>query len=155
MHGSASFREKRTFIDPKAVATTDTTTIRREKVTFRQLERQGKLLSMELKHACPSTKWFGKFMRRHRLSLQKPKINQKASLPDAYPLINNFYDYIRRASQWAPSRGPMGAFLPRDVCNMDESSLSLFGDQSILSINDVNTSNNIEGCISNKKIRFY
>ncbi|CAF4898284.1 unnamed protein product, partial [Rotaria socialis] len=50
------FREKRTFIDPQAAVTTGTTTaatIRREKVTFRQLERQGKLLSMELKHACP------------------------------------------------------------------------------------------------------
>ncbi|CAF3779451.1 unnamed protein product, partial [Rotaria socialis] len=145
---------KRTFIDPKAVATTGTTTtatIRREKVTFRQLERQGKLLSMELKHACPSTKWFGRFMHCHRLSLQKPKRNQKVSLSDAYPLINNFYDYIHRAGQWVPSREPMGAFLPRDVCNMDESPLSLFGDQSRLSINDVNTSNDIEGCISNKR----
>ncbi|CAM4763580.1 unnamed protein product [Rotaria magnacalcarata] len=148
------FREKRTFIDPIAVATTGkttTATIRREKVTFRQLERQGKLLSMELKHACPSTKWFGRFMRRHRLSLQKPKRNQKVSLSDAYPLINNFYDYIRRASQWASSREPTGAFLARDVCNMDESPLSLFGDQSRLSMNDVNTSNDIEGCISNKR----
>ncbi|CAF3640355.1 unnamed protein product [Rotaria socialis] len=146
--------EKRTFIDPQAAVTTGTTTaatIRREKVTFRQLERQGKLLSMELKHACPSTKCFGRFMRRHRLSLQKPKKNQKFSLSDAYPLINNFYDYIRRASQSAPSRGPMGVSLPRDVCNTDESSLSLFGDQSRLSINDVNKSNDIEGCISNKR----
>ncbi|CAF3783918.1 unnamed protein product, partial [Rotaria socialis] len=125
---------KQTFIDAKAVATTGittTATIRREKVTFRQLERQGKLLSCGIK-----------------TSLSK---NQKVSLSYAYPLINNFYDYIRRASQWAPSRGPMGASLPRDVCNMDESPLSLFGDQSRLSINDVNTSNDIEGCISNKR----
>ncbi|CAF3453025.1 unnamed protein product, partial [Rotaria socialis] len=125
---------KQTFIDAKAVATTGTTTtatIRREKVTFRQLERQGKLLSCGIK-----------------TSLSK---NQKVSLSDAYSLINNFYDYIRRASRWAPSRGPMGASLPRDVCNLDESPLSLFGDQSRLSINDVNTSNDIEGCISNKR----
>ncbi|CAF4647384.1 unnamed protein product, partial [Rotaria socialis] len=127
-------KKKQTFIDAKAVATTGittTATIRREKVTFRQLERQGKLLSCGIK-----------------TSLSK---NQKVSLSYAYPLINNFYDYIRRASQWAPSRGPMGASLPRDVCNMDESPLSLFGDQSRLSINDVNTSNDIEGCISNKR----
>ncbi|CAF4870721.1 unnamed protein product, partial [Rotaria socialis] len=127
-------KKKQTFIDAKAVATTGTTTtatIRREKVTFRQLERQGKLLSCGIK-----------------TSLSK---NQKVSLSDAYSLINNFYDYIRRASRWAPSRGPMGASLPRDVCNLDESPLSLFGDQSRLSINDVNTSNDIEGCISNKR----
>ncbi len=44
------FREKHTFIHPQASAatgTTTTTTIRREKVTFRQLQRQGKLLSVE------------------------------------------------------------------------------------------------------------
>ncbi|CAF4167841.1 unnamed protein product [Rotaria sp. Silwood2] len=148
------FREKRTFIDPQSIATTvttTTTTIRREKVTFRQLQRQGRLLSVQLQHDCPSTKWFARFMRRHRLSLQKPKRNQKIPLSDVYPLVNKFYDYIRRASLWAPSRGPMGAFLVQDVCNMDESPLNLFGDQSKLSINDINTSNDIEGCISNKR----
>jgi len=45
----------------------------------------------------------------------------------------------------------MGGFLLRDVCNMDESPLNLFGDQSKLSINDINTSNDIEGCLSNKR----
>ncbi len=66
---------------------------------FRQLQRQGKLLSIELKHDCPSTKWFMRFMRRHRLSLQKPKRNQKFPLSEAYPLVNKFYDYIRRSSR--------------------------------------------------------
>ncbi|CAF4437558.1 unnamed protein product, partial [Rotaria magnacalcarata] len=47
----------------------------------------------------------------------------------------------------------MGAFLPPDVANMDESSLSLFGDQTKLSINDMNTVNEIERHISDK--RFY
>jgi len=34
---------------------------------------------------------------------------------------------------------------------MDESPLTLFGDQSKLSINDMNTSNDILGCLSNKR----
>ncbi|CAF1566626.1 unnamed protein product [Rotaria magnacalcarata] len=45
----------------------------------------------------------------------------------------------------------MGAFLPPDVANMDESSLSLFGDQTKLSINDMNTVNEIERHISDKR----
>ncbi|CAF3426104.1 unnamed protein product [Rotaria socialis] len=73
-------------------------------------------------------------MRCHRLSLQKPKRNQKVSLSDAYPLINNFYDYIRRASQWAPSGGPMGASLPRDVCNIDESPLSYISNKRFATV---------------------
>ncbi|CAF4612667.1 unnamed protein product [Rotaria socialis] len=73
-------------------------------------------------------------MRCHRLSLQKPKRNQKVSLSDAYPLINNFYDYIRRASQWAPSCGPMGASLPRDVCNIDESPLSYISNKRFATV---------------------
>ncbi|CAF3460613.1 unnamed protein product, partial [Rotaria sp. Silwood2] len=47
------FREKSTFIDLQSIATTvttTTTTIRREKVTFRQLQRQGRLLSVQLQH---------------------------------------------------------------------------------------------------------
>ena len=148
------FRQKRTFIDPQAfttIGTTTTTTIKRERVTFRQLQRQGKLLSCELRHDCPSTKWFARFMRRHRLSLQKPKRNHKLPLSEVYSLVNQFYDYIRRNITWVPSRGPMGACLPRDVCNMDESPLALFGDQSKVSINDINTPNDIDGCISNKR----
>ena len=45
----------------------------------------------------------------------------------------------------------MGAFTPRDICNMDESPIELFGDQSKRSINDVGTSNDIEGHLSNKR----
>jgi DDE superfamily endonuclease len=45
----------------------------------------------------------------------------------------------------------MGAFTPADVCNMDKSPLSLFGDQTKLSINDVNTTNEIEGHVSDKR----
>ena len=33
---------------------------------------------------------------------------------------------------------------------MDESPLSLFGDQTKRSINDINTCNEVEGCLSNK-----
>ena len=45
----------------------------------------------------------------------------------------------------------MDVFSPRDVINMDESSLILFGDQTKLSINDVNTSNEIEGHLSDNR----
>ena len=45
----------------------------------------------------------------------------------------------------------MGAFTPRGICNMDESPIELFGDQSKCSINDVGTSNDIEGHLSNKR----
>ncbi|CAF4658102.1 unnamed protein product, partial [Rotaria sp. Silwood2] len=34
---------------------------------------------------------------------------------------------------------------------MDESPLSLWGDQSRRSINDINTRNEIEGCLENKR----
>ncbi|CAF4931971.1 unnamed protein product, partial [Rotaria socialis] len=44
----------------------------------------------------------------------------------------------------------MGAFTDGDICNMDESPLALFGDQVKRSVNDIGTSNEINGCISNK-----
>jgi hypothetical protein len=45
----------------------------------------------------------------------------------------------------------MGAFTPSDVCNMDESPLALFGDQSKRSINDIGTPNDIEGNLGDKR----
>ncbi|CAF4741455.1 unnamed protein product, partial [Rotaria sp. Silwood2] len=45
----------------------------------------------------------------------------------------------------------MGAFTPRDICNMDQSPIELFGDQSKRSINDIGTSNDIEGHLTNKR----
>jgi hypothetical protein len=126
--------------------------VKREKVSFKQLQRRGNQLSMELKHERPpSMKWYGRFMRRHRLSLQKPRRQQKVPLNEAHLLIKSFHSYLRRASTWGPKRSAMGAFLPRDVLNMDESPLSLLGDQTKLSINDVNTVNEIEGHISDKR----
>lgn len=44
----------------------------------------------------------------------------------------------------------MGAFMSDDVCNFDESPLSLFGDQSNHSLDYVNTDNEVEGIISSK-----
>lgn len=130
--------------------TTSDSVIRREKVTFRRLERQGRKISAELNHPCPSSKWFGRFLVRHRLSLQRPKRQQKIPLEEVYQKATSFYSFLRRASHLAPKRGPMGAFTPRDVFNMDESPLSLFGDQSKRSINDIGTCNEVEGCLSNK-----
>ncbi|CAF4165065.1 unnamed protein product [Rotaria magnacalcarata] len=54
-------------------------------------------------------------------------------------------------NRWAPKRGAMGAFTPRDIFSMDESPLSLFGDQTKRSVNDINTCNEVEGCLSNKR----
>ncbi len=148
------FRERRTppATQSEMASMTTSTIVKREKVTFKQLQRRGTQISIELKHEHPpSTKWYSRFMRRHRLSLQKPKRQQKIPLSQAHELVKSFHTYIRRASTWAPKRGSMGAFLPRDVANMDESPLSLLGDQTKLSINDINTSNEIEGHVSDKR----
>ena len=146
----AWYRSKRTA--PREPAT-EATNVRKEKVTFRQLERRGRQLSEELKHPCPSTKWFGRFLIRHRLSLQRPKRQQKIPLDEAHQKATAFYSFLRRANLWAPKRSVMGAFTPRDIFNMDESPLELFGDQTRRSINDVNTSNKVAGCFSNKVSR--
>jgi len=145
----AWYRERRTKIDPNS--TIPPADIRREKITFKQLQRQGAKISVQLKHEIPSFKWFHRFLKRHRLSLQTPKRQQKIPLTDAYKLVSSFYSYIRRASKWGPKRGEMGAFTPNDVCNMDESPLALFGDQSKRSINDIGTPNDIEGNLGDKR----
>lgn len=44
----------------------------------------------------------------------------------------------------------MDAFISNDICNMDETPLALFGDQANKSVNDIGTSNSINGYISNK-----
>ncbi|CAF3709310.1 unnamed protein product [Rotaria sp. Silwood1] len=134
----AWYRQKRTDSGSTTIPASD---IRKERVTFRQLERRGRQLSEELNHPCPSSKWFGRFLARHRLSFQRPKRQQKIPLDDVHQKATSFYTFLRRASRWAPKRGAMGAFTPRDVFNMDESPLALFGDQSKRSINDINTCN--------------
>lgn len=143
------YRERRSKIDPNSnISPKD---IRREKVTFKHLQRQGEKICAELQHPPPSFKWFYRFLKRHRLSLQRPKRRQKIPLNEAYGLVTSFFTYIRRASKWGPRRGPMGTFTERDICNMDESPLALFGDQSKRSINDVGQPNDIEGNLSDKR----
>ena len=144
------FREQRSPPISSNTATTAPIDIRREKVTFRRLQRQGERISDELHHQHPSTKWYRRFLIRNRLSLQRPKRQQKIPIDEAHRLAHSFYSFLRRSSTWAPKRGPMGCFTPRDVFNMDESPLALFGDQTKLSINDVNTCNEISGHLSNK-----
>jgi hypothetical protein len=140
------FNERRT--PPTLNATVST--IRREKISFKQLVRQGTNLSTELQHEAPSIKWYRRFMIRHRLSLQRPKRNQKIPLAEAHAHATSFYNYLRRSSKWGPKRGPMGAFVEKDVCNFDESPLALFGDQTKRSINYVNVDNEVEGAICSK-----
>ena len=147
----AWYRQKRT--DPGST-TTSASDIHKERVTFRQFQHRGRQLSVELNHPCPSPKWFGRFLVRHRLSLQRPKRQQKIPLNAVHQKVTSFYTFLRRASRWAAKRGPLGAFTPRDVFNMDESPLALFGDQAKRSINDINTCNEVERCVSNKVSTF-
>ncbi len=58
------YRERRTKVDPNAI--TSSADIRREKVTFKQLQRHGEQISIQLKHQPPSSKWFHRFLKRHR-----------------------------------------------------------------------------------------
>ncbi|CAM4880190.1 unnamed protein product [Rotaria socialis] len=162
------FNEHRT--PPTLIAST----IRHEKITFKKLFRQGTNLSTAQvvdvwRESAGNWKQYSswklpdffpvdsdqlpdykRFMIRHRLSLQRPKRNQKIPLLDAHEHATLFYDYLREASKWGPKRGPMGAFVPRDVCNFDESPLALFGDQTKRSINNVNVDNEVEGNICSK-----
>jgi len=108
--------------------------------------------SSAILHNRPSSKWYRRFMKRHRLSLQRPKRQQKIPIEEAHRLAHSFYTFIRRSSTWAPSKGPMGCFTPKDVFNFDESPLALFGDQTKRSINYVNTSNDIPGNLPSKVI---
>lgn len=148
----AWFQERRSPPTDTSNSPTPAVDIRRERVTFRQLQRQGERISDELHHNQPSSKWYRRFMKRHNLSLQRPKRQQKIPIDEAYRLAHSFYSFIRRSSTWAPSRGPMGCFTPKDVFNIDESPLSLFGDQTKRSINYVNTCNEVSGNLSNKVI---
>ena len=140
------FNERRTPPDANVVSPE----IRRERISFKQLVRHGTKLSMELKHETPSIKWYRIFMVRRNLSLQHPKRNQKIPLSEAHERATLFYNYLRRASTWSPKRGPMGAFTPKDVCNFDESPLSLFGDQTKRCLNYFNVDNDVEGSVSSK-----
>ncbi|CAF1178939.1 unnamed protein product [Rotaria sordida] len=126
--------------------------IRREKVTFRHLEKQDHRIAKELNHSIPSSSWYLRFMKCHGLSLQRPKRQDKVPLDEVHRLANSFYMFNRRVSSWSIKRGTMGAFIPENICNMDESPLALFGDQSKRSINDIGTSNEINGSRSKIKL---
>jgi hypothetical protein len=59
------FKERRT----PPISDVTLNEIRREKVSFKQLVRHGKNVSVELKHEAPSSKWYRRFMARHNLSV--------------------------------------------------------------------------------------
>ncbi|CAF4412962.1 unnamed protein product [Rotaria sp. Silwood2] len=105
----------------------------------------------QLNHSSPVSSWYLRFLRRNGLSLQRPKRQDKVPLDEVDRLANSFYMFNRRASSWSIRRGPMGAFISEDICNMDEFPLALFGDQAKRSVNDIGTSNEINGYISNKR----
>lgn len=97
--------------------------------------------------------WFRRFLKRHNLSLQTPKRQQKLTLPEAYNRVNDFLTFVRKSAFRVLNLGVSGSFPDRDIYNVDESPLALFGDQSKASINYVNTPNEVEGRLNNK--RFY
>ncbi|CAF3411852.1 unnamed protein product [Rotaria socialis] len=123
----------------------------KDKVTFKGMIRQGKRICAENKSKEPSIKWYTRFLKRHRLSLQKPVRRQKISLPEAYLLIEKFHSFLRRSGRLGPERSVMGCFIESDVCNMDESPLNLWGDQSKRCIDDINTKNEIDGHLDDKR----
>jgi hypothetical protein len=123
----------------------------KEKVTFKAMIRQGQRFCAANQNEEPSKKWYTRFLKRHRLSLQKPVRRQKITLSEAHLKIEKFHCFLRRSSQLGPQRGAMGCFIESDVCNMDESPLNLWGDQSKRCINDINTKNEIEGQLDDKR----
>ena len=143
------YRSRRTDPRDTSVPPSD---IRREKVTLRHLEKEGCRIAEDLKQHPPPSSWYLRFMKRHGLSLQRQKRQHKVPTDEVYRLATSFYSFNRRASLWSCKRGPMGAFTPRDICNMDESPLALFGDQCKRCINDIGTTNEISGHISSKVI---
>ncbi|CAF3488256.1 unnamed protein product, partial [Rotaria sp. Silwood2] len=88
----ASYQEHRIKTDQNSF--TSINNIRRENVSFKQLQRQCAKLSHELKHNPPSCEWYYRFMKRHRLSLQRTKRQQKIPLIDAYKLVSSFHSYV-------------------------------------------------------------
>jgi hypothetical protein len=87
----AWYRQKRTAPGSTTTAVSD---IRKERITFRRLQRRGRQLSEELNHPCPSSKWFGRFLVRHRLSLQRPKRQQKIPLDEVHQKATSFYTFL-------------------------------------------------------------
>ncbi|CAF1246010.1 unnamed protein product [Adineta steineri] len=123
------YRTKRS--DPKDI-TLSSGEIKRERITFRHLMKEGRRLAKEL-------------------SLQKPKRQNKIPIDDVHRLAQSFYTFNRRVSTWSIKRSCMGGFTIEDISNMDETPMALFGDQCKRSINDIGTSNDVNGCISNKR----
>ena len=78
-------------------------------------------------------------------------IRDRISLSEAQIALEKFHGYLRHCSQLGPKRSAMGCFVEIDVCNMDESPLNLWGDQSRRCINDVNTKNEIAGHLDDKR----
>ena len=125
--------------------------VSKEKVMLKGLIRQGQRFCSEVKSRELSMKWYTRFLQRHRLSVQKPVRKQNFSLPEAHLLIEQFHSFLRSCSKLGPQGGPMGCFTESDACNVDESPLNSWGGQSKRCINDINTKNEIEGHLDDKR----
>ena len=85
------YRSKRT--DPKdtTIAPGD---VRRERITLRRLEKEGRRICEDLDKTPPAATWYVRFLKRHRLSLQRPKRQRKIPLDEVHRLATSFYTYI-------------------------------------------------------------
>ncbi|CAF1351532.1 unnamed protein product [Adineta ricciae] len=114
-----------------------------------EIKKKNELLSKIQTY--PSRKWFYRFRKRHSLSLQRPKRQQKISLVEAHIRVTEFLIFIRKNAFRVLNLDVLGSFPDRDICKMDENPLALFGDQSKTSINYINTPNEVEGHQNNKR----
>ncbi|CAF1046128.1 unnamed protein product [Didymodactylos carnosus] len=128
-----------------------TTTIKKDRISFRLLARQGAKICIELNTVQPPNKWYRRFLRRHRLSLQRPKRHQKIPLSEAHERIKSFHGFLRKSSERILNLRAKDSFPERDICNMDENPLPLWGDQSRASLNYVNTSNEVDSTLNSKR----
>ncbi|CAF1125758.1 unnamed protein product, partial [Didymodactylos carnosus] len=87
----------------------------------------------------------------HRLSLQRPKRHQKIPLSEAHERIKSFHGFLRKSSERILNLRAKDSFPERDICNMDENPLPLWGDQTRASLNYVNTSNEVDSTLNSKR----
>ncbi|CAF0791331.1 unnamed protein product [Didymodactylos carnosus] len=78
--------------------------VHKEKGTFKGLIRVGQRFCDANKLKEPSKKWFVRFLKRNRLSLQKPVHQQKISLPEPAAARTKFHSLLRPSSHWGPKR---------------------------------------------------
>ena len=86
----AWFQERRSPPAESSNTSTPPKKFRREKMTFRRLQRQGERISDELLHNRPSSKWYRRFMKRQ----QKIPIEETTSPRSFFLYIHSSFKYM-------------------------------------------------------------